>query len=162
MIQYLMYQVVQVQESVDWQLVDASQNLVLTASLLFSKDVVTNGTIQQGDGVRITFIDQKDADFFKGFNQTSTKYPGSNEYQDKIREKAALGLDVEEATMLVMAKEGKYTSPQPEVERENAAGGSASTSMKGGESKEPERMSQAERKAALFEAEAQGIDLLKL
>lgn len=51
-------------QSVDWQLVDASQNLVFTASLLFSKDVVTNGTIQQGDGVRITYIDQKDADFF--------------------------------------------------------------------------------------------------
>ena len=51
-------------QSVDWQLIDASQNVVLTASLLFSKDVVTNGTIQQGDGVRITYIDTKDADFF--------------------------------------------------------------------------------------------------
>jgi hypothetical protein len=51
-------------QSVDWQLVDASQNTVLTASLLFTKDVVTNGTIQQGDGIRITYIDQLDAPFF--------------------------------------------------------------------------------------------------
>ncbi len=51
-------------QSVDWQLIDASQNLVLTASLLLTKDIITNGTIQQGDGVRITYIDQKDAPFF--------------------------------------------------------------------------------------------------
>lgn len=51
-------------QSVDWQLVDASQNVVLTSSLLFSKDVVTNGTLQQGDGVRITYIDRMDAPFF--------------------------------------------------------------------------------------------------
>lgn len=51
-------------QSVEWQLVDASQNTVLTASLLFSKDVVTNGTIQPGDGVRITYIDRLDAPFF--------------------------------------------------------------------------------------------------
>lgn len=51
-------------QSVDWQLVDASQNVVLTASLLFSKDIVTNGTLRQGDGVRITYVDAKDADFF--------------------------------------------------------------------------------------------------
>lgn len=51
-------------QSVEWQLIDASQNIVLTASLLLSKDIVTNGTIQQGDGVRITYIDQKDAPFF--------------------------------------------------------------------------------------------------
>lgn len=51
-------------ESVDWQLIDASQNTVLTASLLLTSDIVTNGTLQQGDGVRITFIDINDADFF--------------------------------------------------------------------------------------------------
>lgn len=51
-------------QSVDWQLIDASQNLVLTASLLFSKDIVTNGTIQPGDGVRITYVDTLDAPFF--------------------------------------------------------------------------------------------------
>jgi hypothetical protein len=51
-------------QSVDWQLIDASQNVVLTASVLFSQDIVTNGTIQQGDGVRISYVDQKDAAFF--------------------------------------------------------------------------------------------------
>lgn len=51
-------------QSVDWQLIDASQNVVLTASLLLTTDVVTNGTIQQGDGIRVTYIDHKDALFF--------------------------------------------------------------------------------------------------
>lgn len=51
-------------QSVDWQLIDASQNVVLTASLLLSKDVVTNGTLQQGDGVTITYTDRLDAPFF--------------------------------------------------------------------------------------------------
>lgn len=105
----------------------------------------------------------KDAEFFKNFNTTSTKYPGSNEYQDKIREKVALGLDVEEATMLIMAKEGKYTPPEAKVERESPAGGSASTSIQGGEEKTPDKMSQAERLEALKEIEAQGgLDLTKI
>lgn len=51
-------------QSVDWQLIDASQNVVLTASLLLTSDIVTNGTIKQGDGVSITYIDTKDALFF--------------------------------------------------------------------------------------------------
>lgn len=99
---------------------------------------------------------QKDADFFKSFNQVSAKFVGSSEYQDKIREKAALGLDVEEATMLVMAKEGKYTPSAPVVERESAIGGSANTTVRGGENKAPEDMTQAERAAALRELEAKG------
>lgn len=98
----------------------------------------------------------KDAEFYKGFNPMTSKYPGSSEYQDKIREKAALGLDVEEATMLVMAKEGKYTPSQPVVERSSATGGSAVTNLKDGDSKSPDKMTQDERKAALMEAEAKG------
>lgn len=99
---------------------------------------------------------QKDAEFYKGFNPMTTKYPGASEYQDKIREKAALGLDVEEATMLVMAKEGKYTPAQAPVERESVIGGSANTTMKSGESKKPEEMTQAERRAAIEEGFAKG------
>ncbi len=98
---------------------------------------------------------QKDVEFFKNFNTASAKYPGSSEYQDKIREKANLGLDVEEATMLVMAKEGKYNPTQAPVERESAAGGSATTSMPLSD-KSIENMSQSDIRAALVEAEAKG------
>ncbi len=104
----------------------------------------------------------KEAEFYKSFNTVAPKYAGASEYQDKIREKAALGLDVEEATMLVMAKEGKYVPPAPVIERENVAGGSASTFMSGNEQKTPDKMTQDERLAALRDIESQGVDLLKL
>ncbi len=106
---------------------------------------------------------QKDAEFYKGFNTVSAKFVGSSEYQDKIREKAALGLTIEEATTLVMTTEGKYVPPTPVVERESAIGGSAVTNMKSGDDKTPEQMTQSERFAALREAEKRGeLDLSKL
>ena len=98
----------------------------------------------------------KERDFYKGFNQISTKYPGANEYQDKILEKVNAGYDVEDATISILAKEGKYTPAQPKVEDDKAAGGSASTAMKGNDSKTPEQMSQDERRAALEEAFSKG------
>ncbi len=103
---------------------------------------------------------QKDAEFFKSFNTVSAKYQGSSEYQDKIREKAALGLDVEEATMLVMAKEGKYTPPAPVVERQSAAGGSASTSINNPAEKAPKEMSSSELRAQLQAIESTGERLI--
>lgn len=99
---------------------------------------------------------QKDADFFKNFNTVSPRYQGASEYQDKIREKAALGLDVEEATMLVMAKEGKYTPPVAPLVRESAAGGSAATGIHDSAEKTADKMTQAERRAILQEMESKG------
>lgn len=99
---------------------------------------------------------QKEADFFKGFNQVSAKYQGASEYQDKIREKAALGLDVEEATLLVLAKEGKYTPPVEPVAKESPIGGSASTGITDKGEKSYAEMSQAERLNLLKEMEAKG------
>src|SRR3990167_6323526 len=98
----------------------------------------------------------KERDFYKGFNQVSAKYPGANEYQDKILEKVNAGYDVEDAAISILAKEGKFSPTQPKVEEEKAAGGSASTAMKGGEDKTPEKMSQDERRAALLDFEAKG------
>lgn len=102
----------------------------------------------------------KDAEFYKGFNTVSPKYQGSSEYQDKIREKVALGLDVEEATMLVMAKEGKYTPPAPTVERQSAAGGTASTGITDSVEKSPQELGRGELKARLQEVEARGERIL--
>lgn len=98
----------------------------------------------------------KERDFFKGFNQVATKYQGANEYQDKIWEKVKSGYDVEDATISILAKEGKYTPAQPVAKGEVAAGGSANTAMRGGEEKTPDKMTQEERRAALMEAEARG------
>lgn len=98
----------------------------------------------------------KERDFYKGFNQVSAKYPGASEYQDKILEKVNAGYDVEDATISILAKEGKYNPTQPKVEGERVAGGSAVTTMKGNDSKTPQEMSQDERRAALLDIEAQG------
>ncbi len=98
----------------------------------------------------------KDAEFYKNFNTTASKYPGASDFQDKIREKVSLGLDLEEATLLVMAKEGKYSPPaQPQAPRQSPAGGSAPTTMISPE-KPLADQTQAERRAALMEAERRG------
>jgi len=98
----------------------------------------------------------KERDFYKGFNQVSAKYPGANEYQDKILEKVNAGYEVEDATISILAKEGKFSPVVPVVEKETVAGGSASTALKGGEGKSPEEMTQAEREATLKDYEAKG------
>lgn len=98
----------------------------------------------------------KERDFYKGFNQVSAKYPGASEYQDKILEKVNAGYDVEDATISILAKEGKYTPTQTPVQKERAAGGSASTTMKGGDTKAPHEMSQEERLNDLRDLEAKG------
>lgn len=98
----------------------------------------------------------KERDFYKGFNQISTKYQGANEYQDKIWEKVQSGYDVEDATISILAKEGKYTPPVGKVEKETVAGGSANTSMNTGGGKSINEMTQAEKRTALLEAEAKG------
>ena len=98
----------------------------------------------------------KERDFYKGFNQVSAKYPGASEYQDKILEKVNAGYDVEDATISILAKEGKYNPSPASTERETAAGGSAATAMSGNDTKTPQEMTQDERKAKLLDLEAKG------
>lgn len=97
----------------------------------------------------------KERDFYKGFNQISTKYPGASEYQDKILEKVNAGYDVEDATISILAKEGKFTPAETRTETENAAGGSASTTINSGD-KNPQEMTQDERRAKLLDMESRG------
>jgi hypothetical protein len=101
-------------------------------------------------------LTSKERDFYKGFNSITTKYPGASEYQDKILEKVNAGYDVEDATISILAKEGKYTPTAPKLDKERVAGGSASTAMSGNDSKTPKEMTQDERRAQLLELESQG------
>lgn len=99
----------------------------------------------------------KEADFFKGFNQVSTKYQGATEYQDKIREKVMAGYDVEDATVSVLNKEGKFIPTPPGEERQPiAAGGSASIGITDNLEKKPSEYTRAELKSALKELESKG------
>lgn len=98
----------------------------------------------------------KDAEFYKNFSTVASKYQGAGEFQDKIREKSALGLSVDEATILVMTQEGKYTPPVIQAPKESPAGGSSATTLKGGGEKSVNEMTQDERRAQLMEAERRG------
>lgn len=98
----------------------------------------------------------KDAEFFKNFNTVASRHQGATEYQDKIREKVLAGYDLEDATISILAKEGKYTPPAPTpLPKESPAGGSAPTTLKSGE-KTIGDMTQDERRSLLLEAEKRG------
>lgn len=99
---------------------------------------------------------EKERDFYKGFNGLSSKYQGATEYQDKIWEKVKAGYDIEDATVSILNKEGKFT-PTPRVEdRSTVAGGSASTGITDTEEKSVEKMSQSERLEILRDMESAG------
>ncbi len=89
---------------------------------------------------------EKERDFFKDFSANISKYPGAGDYQDKILEKVKSGYSTEDAMVVVMAKEGKLSSPnqQPSIQVE---GGSAPT-LQGG-TKSIKDMTSSEKFAAL-------------
>lgn len=75
----------------------------------------------------------KDADFFKNFNQVTSKYQGASEYQDKIKEKHDAGYEIEDAVVAVLNKEGKFIPPATTTPKESPNGGSATTTVKSGD-----------------------------
>jgi len=100
----------------------------------------------------------KERDFYASFTDSTAKYPGAHEFKDKIREKVMAGYDVEDATVAVLAKEGKLSSAEsaPVVEKSNPAGGSATTALKGTGQKSIGEMSRDEMRQALMDAETRG------
>jgi len=100
---------------------------------------------------------EKARDFYKGFNEISTKYRGANEYQDKIWEKVQGGYDVEDATISILAREGKYTpAPQAKEEGGMAAGGSASVGIHDSVEKKATQMNRDELRSKLLDIESTG------
>ena len=100
---------------------------------------------------------EKERDFFKNFNPLVAKYPGASDFQDKIKEKVMVGYDVEDATVAILAKEGKLVIPTPtEPPKENPAGGSAVNTLSPQGNKPLNEMTREERKSALEEAIAKG------
>lgn len=96
---------------------------------------------------------EKEVSFYKGFTKITSKYPQAADHEDKIREKVLAGYDVEDAAVAVLNKAGKLIPPKQD--KEIVAGGSAINQPAQGV-KTPREMSQAERLAALKEAEARG------
>jgi hypothetical protein len=98
---------------------------------------------------------EKERDFFKDFNTSTAKYPGAAEFQDRIKEKVLAGYDMEDATVSVLAKEGRLTPPAP-AKPGSPAGGSATTAMKTGGEKPISEMTREEKRAAILDAESKG------
>lgn len=95
----------------------------------------------------------KEVEFYKNFNTLTTKYQGASEYQDKIREKVMAGYDVEDATVAILAKEGKLNQSAPNLPKDFPAGGSATNTIKGEGDKPLGEMTQDEKRAALADRE---------
>lgn len=102
---------------------------------------------------------ERERDFFKDFSSQSSKYPEAINYQDKIFDKVKSGYSTEDATLAVLAKEGKFNptiepkapaQPQP-----SPTGGSAPTVFPE-KDKEMNEMTTEEKLNALKEAEKRG------
>lgn len=95
----------------------------------------------------------KERDFFSGFSDSVAKYPQAAEFKDSIKEKVLAGYTPEDATIAVLAKEGKLSMP---TERPMVAGGSASNGINSSAEKGVGEMNRDELRAALVEAEQKG------
>lgn len=97
---------------------------------------------------------KKEVEFYKNFSTISSKYQGAADYQDKILEKVNAGYDMEDATISILAKEGKFQAPPPpQIERESPAGGSATTAMSNQGEKTLGEMSRDEKREQLLQWE---------
>ena len=137
----------------DKRIKDLSEKVKLTAE---ERDEQTK-LLQEKETLLATAT--KEVDFFKNFTPLTSKpqYAAAGEFQDKIKEKVMAGYEVEDATISVLAKEGKLTTPQPPpLPKENPAGGSAVTTIKGGGEKAISEMTRDEKRTALVEAETKG------
>ena len=130
---------------VEKRIKDLSNKVKLTAGERDEKDRLLKERDEQLGTV------SKERDFFKDFSGNVAKYPGASEYQDAIKDKVMSGYTVEDATVAVLAKEGKFTpTPAPVAPKENPAGGSAITNTGSGD-KSLSEMSREEKRSALVE-----------
>jgi len=98
---------------------------------------------------------EKERDFYASFSDSTAKYPNAHEFKDSIKEKVMSGYSVEDATVAVLAKEGKLTVESTPKEVISPMGGSAQINIPSGE-KSIQEMTREEKRAALMEAEKRG------
>lgn len=99
---------------------------------------------------------EKETTFLNKFSDINAKFPGANDFKDKIKEKFASGYSVEDATVSILHAEGKLNPQTAPVVRDNVAGGSAPNQITNQAQKTLAQMSRDERWAALAEAERRG------
>lgn len=130
---------------VERRIKDLSKKVKLTAEERDEKDRLLKERDEQLATVG------KERDFYASFSDSVSKFPNASEYKDAIKEKVMSGYTVEDATVAVLAKEGKLQSaPAQPLPKENPAGGSSPVNI-GATDKTIDKMSQDERRAALME-----------
>ena len=140
---------------IEERLKDLSSKVKLTAQERDEKDVLLKKSESEKEMI------SKERDFFQSFTDSTSRYPNANQFRDKIKEKVMAGYSVEDATVSVLAKEGKLTTPAPE--RESPAGGSASTtSLSQSSSKPLEEMTREEKRQALIDREGEDGSLSRI
>lgn len=90
---------------------------------------------------------EKERDFYASFADTTSQYPQAKEFKDEIKSKVLAGYTVEDATVSVLAKNGKLTTTQ--VREAPAVGGSSNTTLPPGGEKTVSDMTPEERKQAV-------------
>ena len=60
---------------------------------------------------------KRDNEFNNSFSEVSGKFSNASQFKDKIREKVLAGYSVEDATVSVLNREGKLSTPEPEREQ---------------------------------------------
>ena len=106
------------------------------------------------DAERKVLEAEKKAQFLENFSNVTSKYPNASEYREQILEKVSKGYDVQDATIAVLANEGKLGGGS-HAPLENVAGGSATLQFTSGE-KDITDMSLDEKREALIEADKRG------
>lgn len=96
----------------------------------------------------------KEKDFYASFADTSAQYPQAKEFKDDIKNKVLSGYSVEDATVSVLAKNGKLNVSTAHTE--STAGGSATTTVTQRTDKSVGEMTPAERKQAFQDAVGRG------
>lgn len=98
---------------------------------------------------------KKQVEFYKIFSQLSAKHPEATNFQEQILERVNKGYDPEEATLAVLAKEGKLSQAQPVAKPVAPEGGSAMTQLADGD-KTINDLSREEKLTALKDLEKSG------
>src|SRR3990167_1272359 len=111
------------ENKIEKRIKDLSEKVRLTSEERDEKDKLVKDRDEKIVGL------EKERDFFSSFGDSVAKYPQASEFKDAIKEKVLHGYSVEDATVSVLAKEGKLetkapASPPPPP-KENPAGGSA-------------------------------------
>lgn len=125
---------------------ELSNKVKLTAKERDEKDALLKQKDVELEGIK------KEKSFYESFSDVSGQYPNAKEYKDAIKAKVLAGYSVEDATVSVLAKEGKLTTQPQKVDKTEHAGGSASTTITQPQKKGIQEMSQEEKRNALAES----------